>query len=171
MSTALESADTAPLALARRLGELTGIVGALPAAIFTARGPGGVSGSIGEHVRHCLDHVSAWIGARSGHTLTYDARHRGTTVETDTIRAVQELAAHVFALEQWRGSLDEPIQVSSLLAPGGRPCISWSTMGRELAFVISHTVHHQAVIAVLLAMQDVAVPERFGYAASTPSRH
>jgi hypothetical protein len=36
---------------------------------------------------------------------------------------------------------------------------------------VSHTIHHQAIIGVLLAMHDVAVPERFGHSPSTPRRH
>ena len=43
-----------------------------------------------------------------------------------------------------------------------------STLRRELAFVISHTVHHQALIAMLLAVAGLQVPESFGLAPSTP---
>jgi uncharacterized damage-inducible protein DinB len=46
--------------------------------------------------------------------------------------------------------------------------LSWSTHARELAFVISHTIHHCALMAVLLAVQGIPVPYRFGYAPSTP---
>jgi uncharacterized damage-inducible protein DinB len=40
--------------------------------------------------------------------------------------------------------------------------------GRELAFVINHTIHHQALIAVLLAWHGIEVAPRFGVAPSTP---
>jgi len=42
-----------------------------------------------------------------------------------------------------------------------------TTVGRELAFVLSHTVHHNALIAVMAKTLGVPVPERFGYAPST----
>jgi hypothetical protein len=40
-----------------------------------------------------------------------------------------------------------------------------------LAFVVSHTIHHQAMIGVLLATRGHTVPHRFGLAPSTPNRH
>jgi len=62
------------------------------------------------------------------------------------------------------------MEVVTRLNTIGDSVIGWSTSARELAFVISHTIHHQAIIAVLLASQGVAVPHRFGVAPSTPSR-
>jgi hypothetical protein len=66
-------------------------------------------------------------------------------------------------------SHDEPVLVSAMLT-GGETVTGWSTLGRELAFVASHTIHHQALIAMLLGVQDVDAPDRLGYAPSTP-RH
>jgi uncharacterized damage-inducible protein DinB len=43
-----------------------------------------------------------------------------------------------------------------------------TTRRRELAFVISHTVHHQALIAVLVALAGGEIPEAFGLAPTTP---
>jgi hypothetical protein len=40
-------------------------------------------------------------------------------------------------------------------------------VGRELAFVLSHTVHHNALIAVMALTLGVSIPDRFGYAPST----
>jgi uncharacterized damage-inducible protein DinB len=42
-----------------------------------------------------------------------------------------------------------------------------TTVGRELAFVLSHTVHHNALIAVMARTLGVPVPDLFGYAPST----
>jgi uncharacterized damage-inducible protein DinB len=42
-----------------------------------------------------------------------------------------------------------------------------TTVGRELVFVLSHTVHHNALIAVMARTLGVSVPDRFGYAPST----
>jgi uncharacterized damage-inducible protein DinB len=43
-----------------------------------------------------------------------------------------------------------------------------TTAGRELAFVISHTIHHSALIAVLLEHADWDVPPGLGLAPTTP---
>ena len=45
-----------------------------------------------------------------------------------------------------------------------------TSVGRELAFVMSHTIHHLAVIALLLRDLGIEVPPRFGYAPTTPTR-
>ena len=36
------------------------------------------------------------------------------------------------------------------------------TLGRELVFVLQHTIHHQAIVALLLAARGIAIPPRFG---------
>jgi uncharacterized damage-inducible protein DinB len=55
-----------------------------------------------------------------------------------------------------------------VLAHGAAPVAVRSTLARELLFVISHTIHHQALIAVLLSAAGRTVPEAFGLAPSTP---
>jgi uncharacterized damage-inducible protein DinB len=37
-----------------------------------------------------------------------------------------------------------------------------------MLFVISHTIHHQALVAVLLSATGRGVPDAFGLAPSTP---
>jgi hypothetical protein len=43
-----------------------------------------------------------------------------------------------------------------------------TSIGRELAFVISHTIHHGALIAVLLERAGLEAPPRLGMAPTTP---
>ena len=66
--------------------------------------------------------------------------------------------------------MDDPICVTSLMSAAGETVTGWSTVGRELVFVNSHTIHHQALIAVLLALRGDAVPDRLGFAPSTPRK-
>ncbi|MBM4187475.1 MAG: hypothetical protein FJ206_09205 [Gemmatimonadetes bacterium] len=48
---------------------------------------------------------------------------------------------------------------------------SWSrsTLGRELQFLVSHSVHHFALIKLLLANDGPVLPREFGVAPSTLS--
>jgi hypothetical protein len=46
--------------------------------------------------------------------------------------------------------------------------VAASSVGREVAFVTSHTVHHNAILGQLLCAHGVHVPLRFGIAPSTP---
>jgi len=50
----------------------------------------------------------------------------------------------------------------------GGPAISFGTTPeRELAFVLSHTIHHHAVLGIMARELGVQAPERFGYAPAT----
>ena len=42
-----------------------------------------------------------------------------------------------------------------------------STIVRELQFLLSHTVHHFALISTMNSINNVATPENFGIAPST----
>ena len=137
--------------------------------VYCARFATNVSGSIGEHVRHCLDHVSALLAADPSRTLSYDRRQRGTAVETDPGEALRHILQLKNTLDAWSTrSLDEPLRVMSMLSSSDEPVTGWSTFARELAFVVSHTIHHQATIGILLAIHGYSVPERFGHSPSTP---
>jgi uncharacterized damage-inducible protein DinB len=158
-------------ALWRLLDELDDLLGQVPPDVYRARFAADVSGSIGEHVRHCLDHVSALLGADPSTTLSYDRRQRGTAVETEPAAAVRQILQLKNAFDAWSSrSLDDPISVRSIVTPSGDSVTVRSTLARELAFVVSHTIHHQALIGLLLAVHGQAVPERFGHSPSTPRR-
>ena len=64
------------MVLSGLLEQLREVVTALPTSQYRARPAARVSGSIGEHVRHCLDHVSALVVAMYGDELTYDRRSK-----------------------------------------------------------------------------------------------
>jgi hypothetical protein len=151
------------------LDDLADLLIRMSSDLYVARPVPSISGSIGEQVRHTLDHISTLLTASASETLSYDRRHRGTAIETNLRDAIDEtfrLRALV-ELESDR-SLDEPIMVAAKVSVSSASMESWSTIGRELAFVVAHTIHHEAIIALLLASQGVPVPARFGYAPSTP---
>lgn len=164
-------ADTpAPVrALTQLLDDLTAVLIELPVDAYVARPAGRVSGSIWGHVRHTLDHVAAWLSASPSRVLAYDHRERGTAVETDPSAAVR-LILHLKAglAERASDDLSVPLLVTSAVTTDGASVTGWSTLARELAFVISHTIHHHALVALLLERQGYAPPDRFGYAPSTP---
>jgi uncharacterized damage-inducible protein DinB len=156
-------------ALADVLAQVRDVLCALSDDEFRLPGPQGVSGSVGKHVRHCLDHVLALEQAlRTGH-IDYDARTRGGAIESNRRAALRALAAMQTRLleldDRW---LSRPVEVTSQLSVNGRQVVTNSTIGRELAFVISHTIHHNATVNVLLQQRRRQTPAGFGFAASTP---
>ena len=157
--------------LGHQLDQLAAVVDGLSDRDYGAARAREVSGSIGGHVRHCLDHVNALVTGLHTARVAYDARVRGTAVESRRDAAIAEarrLARALSAIDGVHG--DVALTVEVRIDPTGEAhALVRSTLGRELAFVASHTVHHFAIIALLLHEMGIAVPQRFGYAPSTPT--
>lgn len=158
---------TAFAVLADALGALASVVSSIDPAEYGMPAPSGSSGSVGAHVRHCLDHVSALESGMTTGCVDYDRRVRQTSVERDRAAGLAALAA---ARRRLVGCarLEDPLLVSVLLTRDAGPRLFVSTVGRELTFVISHTIHHSATIAVLLTARGCHLPALFGVAPSTP---
>ena len=167
---ALDSTATASAALTRSLDELADLLAATADETYLWKPDGGVSGSIGAHVRHVLDHVRVLVDRPAHRTVTYDRRQRDTTIEHSRADAIQALRRMVYRL---RASTDAPhdeMLVLEALVERGRPPVAVTTsLARELVFALQHTIHHQAIIAVLLHEVGVSTPAQFGYAPSTPA--
>lgn len=135
---------------------------------YTAAPVAGYSSSVGAHVRHCLDHVAALVVGVERGFVDYDQRERGTDVEFDrtaALDAIQFLCERVSALSEemigWSVML-------TVMPTADGPCVDVPTsVGREMAFVQSHTIHHQAIIGAMCKHMGVVLPPRFGYAPAT----
>jgi uncharacterized damage-inducible protein DinB len=154
--------------LMRLLDELEGVLNRLSPSIYTAQPFPAVSGSIGQHVRHILDHIGSVCAAAPPSPLCYDDRVRGTNVEADIDAALRQIRRLTAALPALPSGDDLWMTMTSALVPGGEPVAVGTTLGRELLFVISHTIHHQALIGLLLSAAGGLVPQGFGLAPSTP---
>ncbi|MBX3390875.1 MAG: DinB family protein [Phycisphaeraceae bacterium] len=151
------------------LRELAGVVAALTAEQYTRRADDAFfKGTIGGHVRHCLDHIRALVRGVSGDVVEYDRRLRGTEIETDPIAAREEIRGLRREIDDVASlSLDLPLTVRLLPTKDGAPVDLRSTLGRELAFVLSHTIHHNATIKGMAVDLGVSLPGSFGYAPAT----
>lgn len=150
------------------LRQLEDLLDHLNDAQYRQKPVGIVNSSIGGHVRHCLDHVEALLRAIDTGELNYDHRERDTVVETSSRAArevIHRLERQLLAL--WPDVLEHPLRMRTLLSPSLAPLDVATSVGREVAFVLSHTVHHNAVIDVMARTLGVPVPEKFGYAPST----
>ena len=148
--------------------QLADVIGALTDEQYARKPVAPVSSSVGGHVRHCLDHVESLLtGAQTG-KMNYDERRRGTNVETERFAALEVIQRQESELKglAWR-DVDQPLALTALLAAGTAPITVATSLGRELTFVLSHTVHHSALVAVIVKLLGTAVPERFGWAPAT----
>jgi uncharacterized damage-inducible protein DinB len=158
-------------ALSLVLTEMACVIAPLTQPEFAESGIAGISGSIGGHVRHCLDHVLTLERGLETGLMDYDHRRRQTPLERDRELAVLSLTAAAVRLERHTDlALHQPVVVRSILSHSGPTVECRSSVGRELAFVIGHTIHHSAQIALLAhRMGAVRMPDRFGLAPATPS--
>lgn len=125
----------------------------------------------GRHMRHILDHYLSFLDARDGR-INYDARQRDSRLERDRAYAIAAARQLIERLQEFGDDLqnvDAAVQVNSNQGDHRGEGAAWSssTRQRELQFLLSHTVHHYALIALTLRIQGVEPPERFGVAPST----
>lgn len=176
MNTTLVQRENAPARrnanpfamLAHSLQQLANLLVVTSDVQYNRKPVGVIPSSLGGHVRHCLDHFEALcIGAITG-VVDYDDRQRGTTIETDRIAAlgaIRRLNLQIEALDE--SVLTRTVRVPSIIAGDGTSIETRSTLGRELAFVLSHTVHHNALVAAMCRTLGIPIPDRFGYAPAT----
>ena len=150
------------------LDQLSDVIHRLSDEQYAQKPIGVITSSIGAHVRHCLDHVRELLRIAHSRELDYDRRQRGTDIETrrsDALELIGVLRQQLADLppELWR----RPVRVSTMLASDRPPVRVRSTVAREVAFVLSHTIHHHALIGVMVKSLGGSLPEKFGYAPST----
>ena len=150
------------------LGQVFDVVEALDDEQYARRPVGPFESSIGGQVRHCVDHFQALFpGVESGR-VDYDKRERGTSVETNRAAALETLRHIDERLCDLEGApLDQPIELTVMVLSDADPIKAPSSLGREMAFVLSHTIHHNAMIAAMAKIMDASIPDQFGYAPST----
>ncbi len=150
------------------LGQARTLLARLSDADYVAPGPGGLRGGVGPHLRHVLDHYELFLAGLESQAVDYDVRARQTAVETDrraALAKLDELTAQLAALHAV--DADRALMVKVDSGEDGEPFRGASSVGRELQFLVSHTVHHFAVIAVMLRVRGVDPGRDFGVAPST----
>jgi len=153
------------LALLRQLHE---VIGTLSPQQYAQEHERTFKSSIGGHVRHSLDHIAALLaGVREG-LIDYDARQRGTDIESQrnaALDAMRQLDDQLADLGD--DDLARCVRVRLSLSADAPPHEVNSSIGREAAFVMSHTIHHNAIIAAMARGLGVEPPAAFGFAPST----
>jgi uncharacterized damage-inducible protein DinB len=158
----------AVLSLVAVLRQLAELIDAMTDEQYREKPVGVVSSNVGGHVRHSLDHIDALLSAVESSELDYDQRLRGTDVETSREAALAVLGRQEQTLRELAGVAEKQrLHLTMIVSSALPPVVVETTVGRELGFVLSHTIHHNALIAVMAKTLGVAVPERFGYAPST----
>lgn len=149
----------------RLLDEGRDLLHGLADDIYTAAPPISL-GTVGGHVRHCLDFYRCFLRGLGDGRVDYDARSRDRAVEESRQRALEVLGEVSEGLERVSAEVEDR-RLAAVRGSFGGATADASTVGRELQFLASHTVHHFALIGALLRVQGVDPGPDFGVAPST----
>ncbi len=125
---------------------------------------------VGVHFRHVFDHYRAFLSGLEAGVVDYDARDRQVPLERDRQLAIATALGFITDLGRLPADLaPRAIQVTvrSVATDDSAPDWSTSTIKRELQFLVSHTVHHYALIKELLRRTGFEAGDDFGVAPST----
>ena len=138
--------------------------------LFATSPPGLESGGIGPQFRHIIDYYQCFLRDVATGRIDYDERERRADVETDRAVAKASLVQLVDDLQS--AALDDApdqllVRVDADPSAALDENLGCSSVSRELQFLLSHTIHHFAIIAVTLSGSGFAPPSGFGVAPST----
>jgi len=124
---------------------------------------------VGAQFRHVVEHYQCLLEGIPRGRIDYDARRRDLAIERSRLTArdlTRELDRGLGELDQLSGAMALSVQTRTT-ADASEPEWELSSLGRELQFLVSHTVHHFALIKLLLAADGIDLPSDFGRAPST----
>jgi uncharacterized damage-inducible protein DinB len=121
---------------------------------------------IGPQFRHILDHYESFLNGLWRFEIDYEKRARAPQLESNRANAIakcRELEIQLDRLDWLEPT--QPLVVNREEAASD----SWadSSAARELQYLLSHTIHHYALIAMLSRRLGVEPDEEFGLAPST----
>jgi len=144
------------------------LVERLSAHVFTHGSELCPGGTVGSHVRHCLDFYVSFLDGVGAGRIDYDDRRRDAELETVPARALQVFGEVTGRLEEIRAAdRDATLLVRGDGSARGGGAWTRSSIGRELQFLLSHTIHHFALIGFMLRATGLEVDALFGVAPST----
>lgn len=124
--------------------------------------------TIGQHIRHILEFYLLLVSGSFSGSICYDKRERDVRIESDTdfaLNIIDKLLKGVDTLDQSQSLIFE----GDFTANGSVQSTIQSSIGRELAYCIEHSIHHQAIIKaglISLGLGNLA-NNQFGVAYST----
>jgi hypothetical protein len=127
------------------------------------------AGLVGKHMRHVIEHYESLLSTTPPRIVDYDQRPRDPDLERSESLARMRLLALRERLIDWRDfDLDATVSIHGQIGLGGEmDFVVESTLGRELACIASHTVHHFALLQAHCLQHGIPTGEHFGKAPAT----
>ncbi|WCL47588.1 DinB family protein [Leptospira sp. GIMC2001] len=130
--------------------------------------------SIGQHVRHIFEFSECLLYGQSKKlsdetiVFSYDDRKRNYLIEQSTSFAISNFKTMIDLLESEEYDLNMELNLQHRI--GGNTNLNLiTTFGRELLYILDHTIHHLAIIriAVEKLYPWIDLPKEFGFTEST----
>lgn len=151
------------------LAQASAMLEVVPASAYTAASVSLNGSTIGQHLRHNLDHFMKLVrGHAAGEVVDYDHRDRGVPIETEpkvAAACIEELRRSIAGFDA--ATLGQGVRIRIMINAEGHCEETGSTLGRELAFVTHHAIHHHAMIKAIAGERGIGLGAAFGKAPST----
>lgn len=124
--------------------------------------------SIGQHIRHILEFYLSLINGLSKGIVNYDLRARDMELENNPDYAkqfVDEICCHIATI-----GTHAKLELAGSFSPKENQRITIQTsVNRELAYCLEHSIHHQALIKIGFMEQglDHLISQNWGVAPAT----
>ncbi len=149
------------------IGQLEGMLDAFSDSQYSVPPSDDIS-SIGMHVRHVIEFYQEVMRVRDNGeetSLCYDNRQRNLLLE-NSVDAARAALRHVRE-SMVTVAADTPLTLHVTLSAEQSMMAVQTTLMRELAYVLDHTIHHMAMMKMIASLCGIALGEGFGVAYAT----
>lgn len=145
-----------------------GLLQAINDDVYTHTAPPIYTSGIGDHYRHCLEHYTCFLDGFEQRAIDYDARKRDREIASNRAYAIQATRNIMARLETLVGEgASFKVKMDCRLDAEAGAVWTNSTSERDLQYLQAHTIHHFALIAMIVRLQGHEPGEAFGVAPST----
>ena len=148
--------------------QLKSLLKSISQSDYTKETPVLSDATIGQHIRHILEFYLLLISGSFTGTISYDKRERDLRIERSLSFAMDTIDSLLPGIETIREE-DSIILEADYTSQGKSGNTIKTTAGRELAYCIEHSIHHQAIIKAGLITIGLSslTDKNFGVAYST----
>jgi len=149
-----------------KLEKIRKLITMLPAGLFVKQQAILNNATIGQHIRHILEFYQRVIVGAEYDEICYDDRERDQRIESDPDYAIKLIYELTSSLNRFQEDKHIIFKASYSDNEVDKERIS-SSLKRELAYALDHTVHHLAIVKIVLSVENVKVDPTLGVAPST----
>jgi uncharacterized damage-inducible protein DinB len=130
------------------------LIEAVDDTLFVEELPVLSNATIGKHIRHILEFYLAVINRTTPNEVSFDDRRRDLELETCRDKANEVISDLQLAVSQH--AEDQPVILKASYSLGDEQSLRFtSSVERELAYALEHSIHHQAIIKIGLSSKPV----------------